>query len=554
MSDDTTQDPRQQETSAEELSTSPQPAEEQEQAQAPAEDAPSSEQEPAHAAQEDASSPPEEERGEEAPAPPVAEAEASGEDAPASEAEGEDEGQGEDDSPAPKQRVPNVSRELKRLVDLATKYPEIGAPLAALATRLGYQGISDRLLNMGLEDEARGVEYHIVAANLARKEGRFTDVLDSVLAGLRDFASSGEDAPDIKNRLLHLIRLGFAVVMFDLDDIRDAPEFSTALAEEFPGLRERFEGDAFYLSLLAQALWFTSPEQSEATWAEAVELGEAETTWNARGTWYKEAEKDLARAEGSYRSGLKALPTSVLLMHNLAQVLMDRAAADDARPEQARNWLNEADALLRQAHRRARRHSMRRHINGNIERAKALLNALPKEKRFDEPPPEGTVLRARVNNIKHYGAFLTINRKYTGLLHKSELSHDYVDDPNSVLEVGDVLEVKVIRLEHHEGEDRVRIALSRKALLPKPEGTSSGGDEQKRGGGGGNNRRRRNRRGKRNDGNNRGNNRNNNPRGGRGGGRDDNRRGKNDRDQSGGDQIGSLGELLLAKLAEKKEN
>ncbi|MEC9396809.1 MAG: hypothetical protein VX475_04310, partial [Myxococcota bacterium] len=107
--------------------------------------------------------------------------------------------------------TPDVSRELKRLVELATKFPEIGAPLAQLSTKLGYQAFADRLLNMGLEDEARGVEYFIVAANLARKEGRSQDVLDAVLAGLRDFASSEEVAPDISSRLLHLVRLGFAV-------------------------------------------------------------------------------------------------------------------------------------------------------------------------------------------------------------------------------------------------------------------------------------------------------------------------------------------------------
>jgi hypothetical protein len=47
--------------------------------------------------------------------------------------------------------------------------------------------------------------------------------------------------------------------------------------------------------------------------------------WNARGTWYKEAERDLDKAERAYRKGLEKVGGSGLLMHNLAQVLVERA-------------------------------------------------------------------------------------------------------------------------------------------------------------------------------------------------------------------------------------
>jgi len=38
-------------------------------------------------------------------------------------------------------------------------------------------------------------------------------------------------------------------------------------------------------------------ELSEAEWDRAAELGDSEFTWNARGTWYREAEKDEDKEE-----------------------------------------------------------------------------------------------------------------------------------------------------------------------------------------------------------------------------------------------------------------
>ena len=447
-------------------------------------------------------------------------------------------------------RIPNISRELKRLVELATKYPEIGAPLAELATKLGQRSLADRLLTMGLEGEGHGVEFGMTAANLARKEGRSEDALQIVLSGLEDFAAGeGEPTPDVKGRLLHLIRLGFAVVMFDLDTMEDASTFTSTLVSTLPTLKERFAQDPFYHSLLAQALWFEDRAASEAAWDDAVALGDAETSWNARGTWYKEAEKDLSRAEGAYRSGLKALPTSVLLMHNLAQVLMDRSEPEDISPEQKRNWLNEAESLLRQSLRRARRHSMRRHISSNIERAKTLQKGLPSLKDLIDPPNVGDTVKGIVRNIKHYGVFVELDALHTGLIHKSEIAHEFVNDPNDYLSSGDEIEVKVLSVEPDKSGKGLRVGLSRRALVELPEGVEPAPRQEPSSD-----------RGKR---------RNTGASGNKGGGKGRSRRGrpKNTSGQNnnghnsnttssktgGDDRMGSLGEMLLAKLEEKKK-
>ena len=68
--------------------------------------------------------------------------------------------------------MPDLYKELTRLTELSTKYPEIGPLIAEIAIKTGYPEISERILSMGLEGDLQGIEYHIVAARLARRSSR----------------------------------------------------------------------------------------------------------------------------------------------------------------------------------------------------------------------------------------------------------------------------------------------------------------------------------------------------------------------------------------------
>jgi polyribonucleotide nucleotidyltransferase len=57
-----------------------------------------------------------------------------------------------------------------------------------------------------------------------------------------------------------------------------------------------------------------------------------------------------------------------------------------------------------------------------------------------------------------------------GLLHISEMQHGRTEKTEDVVKKGDRVRVKLI-----ERDERGRLRLSRKALLPKPEGTTDGG-------------------------------------------------------------------------------
>ena len=73
----------------------------------------------------------------------------------------------------------------------------------------------------------------------------------------------------------------------------------------------------------------------------------------------------------------------------------------------------------------------------------------------------GMALEGVVTNVTHFGAFVDIGVHQDGLIHISELDNTFVQDPSSIVAVGDVVRVKVLEVD----EQRRRIALSRKQLL-----------------------------------------------------------------------------------------
>lgn len=77
------------------------------------------------------------------------------------------------------------------------------------------------------------------------------------------------------------------------------------------------------------------------------------------------------------------------------------------------------------------------------------------------------VLKGKVTGIQSFGAFVALEGENTqGLIHISEVSNTYVKDINEFLTVGQEVEVKVIKID----EEKNKISLSIRALMPDPEG------------------------------------------------------------------------------------
>jgi polyribonucleotide nucleotidyltransferase len=81
-------------------------------------------------------------------------------------------------------------------------------------------------------------------------------------------------------------------------------------------------------------------------------------------------------------------------------------------------------------------------------------------------PEVGEVYEAKVKSIMPYGAFVEFIPGKQGLLHISEVSWKRLETMEGVLNEGDLVKVKLIGLDPKTG----KFKLSRKALMPKPEG------------------------------------------------------------------------------------
>ena len=85
-----------------------------------------------------------------------------------------------------------------------------------------------------------------------------------------------------------------------------------------------------------------------------------------------------------------------------------------------------------------------------------------------EKNPVGSVIKGKVVSIVPFGVFVEIAPRIEGLVHVSEVAHNFVKDLNEIIKVGDEVEVKVLSYD----EENRKINLSIKATLPeepKPE-------------------------------------------------------------------------------------
>lgn len=71
---------------------------------------------------------------------------------------------------------------------------------------------------------------------------------------------------------------------------------------------------------------------------------------------------------------------------------------------------------------------------------------------------ENQILTGTVRNVTDFGAFVDIGVKHDGLVHISELSHGFVKNPSDIVQVGDVVKVKVIGID----SERQKVKLSMK--------------------------------------------------------------------------------------------
>ncbi|SEL11460.1 polyribonucleotide nucleotidyltransferase [Streptococcus equinus] len=95
-----------------------------------------------------------------------------------------------------------------------------------------------------------------------------------------------------------------------------------------------------------------------------------------------------------------------------------------------------------------------------IDRAKEIIAGLVREAKV------GEVYHAKVVRIEKFGAFVNLFDKTDALVHISEIAWTRTANVSDVLEVGDEVDVKVIKV-----DEKGRVDASMKALLPRPQRT-----------------------------------------------------------------------------------
>lgn len=100
----------------------------------------------------------------------------------------------------------------------------------------------------------------------------------------------------------------------------------------------------------------------------------------------------------------------------------------------------------------------------------------------------GMICPGIVTNVTNFGAFVDIGVHQDGLVHISELSHQFVEDPRKVVNPGDQVQVKVLAVDLDKNQISLSLKLEERPkpeARPKPQPRAEGqGQRPPRGGGG----------------------------------------------------------------------
>lgn len=80
-------------------------------------------------------------------------------------------------------------------------------------------------------------------------------------------------------------------------------------------------------------------------------------------------------------------------------------------------------------------------------------------------------IRGKVTKLEKFGAFVELGAERPGLLHVSEMSHDYVRRPEDIVSIGQEIEVKVLEVDRRKKQIKlsVKALQSQPAAKPEPE-------------------------------------------------------------------------------------
>ena len=70
---------------------------------------------------------------------------------------------------------------------------------------------------------------------------------------------------------------------------------------------------------------------------------------------------------------------------------------------------------------------------------------------------EGKIVKGTVTGIESYGVFISFDDYYSGLIHISEISYNFVKDINDFVKIGDIINVEIIGIDEESNHLKLSI-------------------------------------------------------------------------------------------------
>ena len=69
----------------------------------------------------------------------------------------------------------------------------------------------------------------------------------------------------------------------------------------------------------------------------------------------------------------------------------------------------------------------------------------------------GSIVNGQVTGIEKYGAFVSIDNEYAGLIHISEISNDFVKDISDFLSIGELVYCQILEVDENNAQLKLSI-------------------------------------------------------------------------------------------------